>query len=375
MHCSYYASELCRSCTRIETPYDEQVARKQARVVQALPELGWLEPFRSQESGFRNKAKMVVGGTAGRPTLGILDGGRQGVDLRGCGLHEASIAAALPVLAAFIGRAGLTPYDVNARRGELKHLLVTTSPVGELMVRFVLRSSEAVPRIRKHLDVLQESLPALVVASINLQPTHAAVLEGPEEIVLTERAALPMPVAGLDLALRPQSFFQTNTTVAAGLYEQVRAWVGEIRPAGLWDLYCGVGGFALACAAPGRDVLGVETSEEAVASARQAAAAAGLAARFEAGDATTYAVTAESTPDLVVVNPPRRGIGPELASWLERSGVPHVVYSSCNPDSLARDLAVMPSLRPQRGRLFDMFPQTDHAEVAVLLERGPQSPG
>lgn len=372
MHCSYYASELCGSCTRIETPYDEQVARKQARIAEALPaeaDVAWLEPVRSPESGFRNKAKMVVGGTEVRPTLGILDGGRHGVDLRGCSLHEAPITAALPVLADFVGRAGLTPYDVNARRGELKHLLVTTNTAGELLVRFVLRSSEAVPRIRKHLGALGESLPGVVVVSVNLQPAHAAVLEGPEEIVLTDRAALPMPVAGVDLLLRPQSFFQTNTAVAAALYEQVRSWVAEIGPSSLWDLYCGVGGFALACTAPGRDVLGVETSVEAVASARLAAQAGGLAARFEAGDATAYAVAATSPPDLVILNPPRRGIGAELAGWLEHSGVPRVVYSSCNPESLARDLAAMPALRLRRGRLFDMFPQTDHAEVAVLLER------
>lgn len=92
------------------------------------------------------------------------------------------------------------------------------------------------------------------------------------------------------------------------------------------------------------------------------------AATFETGDASGYAQRS-ATPDLVVVNPPRRGVGATTADWLEDSGAPHVIYSSCNPATLRRDLDVMPSLRPVRARLFDMFPQTDHAEVLVLLER------
>ena len=145
------------------------------------------------------------------------------------------------------------------------------------------------------------------------------------------------------LHLRPGSFFQTNTDVAAGLYRQARAWVDELAPASVWDLYCGVGGFALHVAGPGRRVLGIETSAPAVGGA--------------------------DAPDAVIVNPPRRGLGPELCATLEASSVGAVVYSSCNAVSLARDLAAMPSLRPRRIRVFDMFPQTEHYEVMVLLER------
>ncbi len=138
----------------------------------------------------------------------------------------------------------------------------------------------------------------------------------------------------------------------------------------MWDLYCGVGGFALHVAAPGRLVTGVEVSEEAVAAARATAEDARLPGlRFEASDATTWAQAQEAGPELVVLNPPRRGVGPELCAWLEGSGVGHVVYSSCNAVSLARDLAALPSFAPRRARLFDMFPQTTHHEVMVLLER------
>lgn len=135
------------------------------------------------------------------------------------------------------------------------------------------------------------------------------------------------------------------------------------------DLYCGVGGFALHAAGPGRAVHGVEISEQAVASARRSAAEAGVAATFDRGDATDYALSLTSPPDLVIVNPPRRGLSARLAAWLESCGVGAVVYSSCNPVTLARDLAAMPTLEPVRARLFDMFPQTDHVEVLTLLRR------
>ncbi|GAA1631853.1 23S rRNA (uracil(747)-C(5))-methyltransferase RlmC [Georgenia ruanii] len=373
MQCSYFDAASCRSCTLMGQPYAAQLAGKVRHcqdLLAAHRDLSWLPPVPSREAGYRNKAKMVVAGTVEEPTLGILDGEGRGVDLRECGLCTPGLQQVLPTLAGFVTRAKLTPYDVPRRRGELKYLLLTESPDGELMLRFVLRSEEPLGRIRKHLPALRRELPQLRVVSANLQPEHKAVLEGQREIVLTEQATLPMRVNGVALHLRPQSFFQTNTDVAAALYRQGRAWVEELAPASVWDLYCGVGGFALHSAAADRDVLGVETSREAVASGRVSAREAGLErVRFEAGDATALVRGAQTAPDLVIVNPPRRGIGPELSGWLEAAPVRHVIYSSCNAVSLARDLAAMPSLRPRRARVLDMFPQTNHYEAMVLLER------
>ncbi|NRD26215.1 23S rRNA (uracil(747)-C(5))-methyltransferase RlmC [Frigoribacterium sp. VKM Ac-2836] len=388
MQCDYFDAGLCRSCTLLDRPYPVQVAEKEVRVRDLLGErhapAAWLPTMTGPESGFRNKAKMVVGGTIDEPTLGILDGRGQGVDLRGCGLHTAGIQAVLPTLAAFVTRARLLPYDVPKRRGEAKYVHVTESPTGELMVRFVLRSEQALPRLRAELPWLLEILPQVVVVSVNLLPEHKAVLEGTDEIVLTERETLTMGLGRVDLQLRPQSFFQTNTAIAAGLYAQAAEWVDELDPASVWDLYCGVGGFALHVARPGdgrtsrhghREVTGIETSEEAVASARGSARRAGLDhVRFAADDATRFATTASAgpgtaPPELVIVNPPRRGIGATLAGWLEGSGVEHVVYSSCNPVTLASDLDAMPSYDVVAVRLFDMFPQTPHLEAMALLHR------
>ncbi len=376
VQCDYFDAGACGSCRWMGTPYAEQLLRVQQRAEQALPQLPgllWEPVAHGPERGFRNRAKMVVGGTTAEPTLGILGPDGKGVDLRHCGLHEPALAATMPVLAGFVTRAGLTPYDVPARRGELKHVLATVSPDGELMVRWVLRSTEALPRLRKHLPWLQERLPALAVASANLQPDHKAVLEGREEVLLTGRGTLTMRVADLELHLRPQGFFQTDSVVAAALYRQAGEWISRLGPASVWDLYCGVGGFALTAARAGVPaVLGVELSTEAVQAARRSAERLSHGdVVFVAGDATAYATgrPVDETPDLVVVNPPRRGIGAELAGWLERSSVPHVLYSSCHLGSLATDLAAMPSLRPQQGRVHDMFPQTAHVETLVLLTR------
>lgn len=375
MQCSYFDAGLCRSCTLMGVPYAAQLAEKQ-RIVRELlaghPDAVWSPAAASAESGFRAKAKMVVGGTAAQPTLGVLDGRGRGVDLRHCGIIAPGIRAAFAPLIATITAAGLEPYDVPARRGELKYLIVTEAADGGLMVRFVLRSRARLDALRRALPSLQQALPCAVVVTANLHPDHKAVVEGAEEVVLTEQSTLPMRVGDATLQVRPQSFVQTNTAIAGELYRQGREWVERVSPSSVWDLYCGVGGFALHVAAPGRTVTGLELSADAVESARLAAdGMPGLS--FVVGDATAAlagGLPGAALPDFVIVNPPRRGLGAALATGLESSGIPTIVYSSCNATTLARDLELMPAYRVHEARLFDMFPQSTHAEVMVLLERG-----
>ncbi|QZY52478.1 methyltransferase domain-containing protein [Leucobacter tenebrionis] len=381
--CGYFEAGRCRSCTLIETPYAQQLREKEERCRELLPDVperAWLPSVPGGVRDFRNKAKLVVGGRPGKVTLGILGPDGSGVDLRDCLIQEPVIRAAIPHLARFLDQTGLPPYDVPKRRGELKFVHVTASPDGDLMLRFVVRSERSLEVLRGRLEQLRRAVPSAVVVSVNLLPEHKAVLEGEREELLLGSSLSMGTGSSLALHLRPRSFFQTNTSVARALYAQAAAWVDRADPASLWDLYCGVGGFALHCAGraedtaalPARRVLGVEISEEAVRSARRSAREAGIAARFEAADATAFALAArrEDRPEAVIVNPPRRGIGAELAAWLEGgAGIRHVVYSSCNPESLARDLAAMPSFSVREARVFDMFPHTRHMEVAVLLER------
>ncbi|KFL31675.1 23S rRNA methyltransferase [Devosia riboflavina] len=375
MQCGYYDRGVCHSCTFMGTPYDAQLRSKQEHaqsLLAAWPDAVWLPPMANRPEAFRNKAKMVVGGTPEAPTLGILDATQHGVDLSGCGILTSGLRAAFEPIKTFISRARITPYDVPARRGELKYVLLTESADGELMLRFVLRSTEALTRTQKHLPDLLADLPQITVATANILPEHKAVLEGDEEIMLSGSETLPMRLGDRVLHLRPASFFQTNTEIARGLYLQAQEWADEVGARSIWDLYCGVGGFALHVAAPGRRVHGIELSEPAVESARLSAAEAGLDdVTFAAGDAT--ALVAGEAPDTIIVNPPRRGLGDRLCQTLETSGAETIIYSSCNAVTLARDIAAMPAYEPRSVRLFDMFPQTDHYEVMVLLTRRPTS--
>lgn len=374
MRCSHHEAGECRSCTLMGRPYERQVVDLAAQVrgllADAVGDEAWGTPFVGPEASFRNKAKLVVGGTREAPTFGILDADLRGVSLPECGLYEPQLEAALDRLVPAVAGLGLVPFDVPGRQGELKHLIVTGSPDGDVMARFVLRSPGQVGRIRRGLESLREAVPGLRVVSVNLQPEHKAVLEGDVELVLTDEDTLPMQLDDITFHLRPRSFFQTNTTVAAGLYRQAREWVARLDPASVLDLYCGVGGFALnAAVATGdhpRRVEGVEVAPDAVESARRSAAELGVAADFRVGDAGALD---DVDHELVVVNPPRRGIGAPLCAAIERAAPAHVIYSSCNARSLAADLAALPGYRVTRARLFDMFPQTQHHEVAVLLER------
>ena len=140
MQCDYFDAGACRSCTLMGTGYAAQLAAKSARLRAlldpAVPPGAWLPSQANVESGFRNKAKLAVGGRRGAPTLGILDPLGRGVDLRHCGLHEPGLAQAVPAVADLVAASGLTPYDVPTRQGELKHVLLTWSPDAELMARF-----------------------------------------------------------------------------------------------------------------------------------------------------------------------------------------------------------------------------------------------
>ena len=343
------------------------------------PSVTWSPAVAGPESAFRNKAKLVVAGRAGAVTLGILDDAGRGVDLRECGLYEPGLARTFPVLADFVDALRLEPYDVPARRGELKYLIVTHSPDDELMIRFVLRTGHEVPRIRKALPRLVAALPRIAVVSVNLQPEHKAILEGDTEILLTERSTLPMRVNDVVLGLRPNSFFQTNTAVAAALYRQAREWVEGRSPASVWDLYCGVGGFALHVAGPDRAVArdrgGFQRGRERPRQCeRPAAAAPGHAGRSGSRrpmPRPTLAPISQAQPAQTSSSSTRLGAASDQ-TWpvgSRRPAVRDVIYSSCNVDSLARDLAAMPSFCAHEARLFDMFPQTNHHEVMVRLHR------
>jgi 23S rRNA (uracil747-C5)-methyltransferase len=373
MHCDYFVAGQCRSCRDISTPYVEQLAIKQQRFQQQLmvlplaAEAKLFSPFASREAGFRNKAKMVVQGSAENPILGIIDD-QQAIDLTGCGLYPAEFQQAFSHIQDFIRQAKLQPYDVETRKGELKYVLLTSNGSGWLL-RFVMRSQNHVAAIKKYLAQWQQQWPELEVCSVNIQSEHKAILEGEQEFVLSSQTKLCHRLNGINLYVQPQSFFQTNTDVAAALYQTARDWTADLPVQRVWDLFCGVGGFALHLASPKRQVTGIEISAPAIACALQSALELGVQIDFRALDADAFAKAASEGPELLVVNPPRRGLGVGLCEQIESLKPQFLLYSSCNPESMQQDLLRLSQYQLRKAQLFDMFPHTAHAEALCLLER------
>lgn len=374
MHCALYDAHRCRSCQWIEQPVAEQLTARMNDLHRLLGDIAvkeWCAPVSGPEQAFRNKAKMVVSGSVEKPLLGMLHRDGTPEDLTDCPLYPASFQAIFAILKPFIARAGLTPYNVARKRGELKYLLLTESRLdGGLMLRFVLRSEAKLEQLRAALPWLQQQLPQLKVISANIQPVHMAIMEGEQEIALTEQRALEEQFNGVPLYIRPQSFFQTNPVVAASLYATAREWVRALPVRHMWDLFCGVGGFGLHCATPNMKLTGIEIAPEAIASARQSAEKMGLTnIHFQALDSTQFATDQQDIPDLVLVNPPRRGIGQALCYYLNGVAPQYIIYSSCNAQTMATDMASLSGYRVERVQLFDMFPHTAHYEVLALLVR------
>jgi 23S rRNA (uracil747-C5)-methyltransferase len=377
MNCVEFLAGRCNSCTQLSVPYAEQLAKKQQQLADLLSPIAdalILPAVASKEEGFRTKAKMVVSGTVDEPVLGIVNG-QTPVDLSACPLYPSAFAPAFALIKSFIQRAALTPYQVEQKQGELKLILLSQSQhSGRFMLRFVLRSKNCLASIQKHLPWLLQQWPELEVCSVNLQPVHMAVLEGPEEIVLTPQELLREELNSIPLYLTPQSFFQTNTSVAEALYKTARQWAEAIPGRSLWDLFCGVGGFGLHLAQDqNRSLTGIEIAPKAIASATRSASELGLIdVKFQALDAAAFAKASDYTPDILLVNPPRRGLGGALCQSVVALQPEWLIYSSCNPDTLASDLALLnKDYQLLKVQLFDMFPHTQHAEVLTLLQKRP----
>ena len=366
--CSYYDTYQCRSCTWIDTPYVEQLKQKEELLHGLLDSFDpqtWLKPIPSLLKGFRNKAKMVA-----TPSMdGVVLGLSEEVSLIQCPLYDSLMQHVLENTQTWLRDLGIKAYDIKKKKGELKYVLLTQSKYdGAMMLRFVLRSHGAIARLQKGLTELLSLSPALKVITANIQPVHMAILEGDEEIFLTEETRLEERLNAIPLFIRPKSFFQTNPDVAGKLYKTAAMWADESHPKVIWDLFCGVGGFALHCAAPNRDIIGIEIEPEAIACAKQSAKQIGFDnLRFQALDAVSFGAEANEVADVIIVNPPRRGLGEQLCKWLENVASGRILYSSCNAQSLARDLEYLQHYQVKRVQLFDMFPHTAHFETLVEL--------
>ncbi|WPU64972.1 23S rRNA (uracil(1939)-C(5))-methyltransferase RlmD [Peredibacter starrii] len=373
--CGYFQQGICRSCDLMEVDYRDQLQMKEKLLSESLNDfsVSLLPSVASQEFSFRNKAKFVVTGTMENPVIGLwgeknLDSGRE---LLNCPLHLDEINQALPAIKKFITEAKLVPYNIEAKKGELKGIILFYSPSSkESYLRFIMRSKEAVTRITKHHHALLNDLPHLKSLSVNIQPVPHALLEGDEEVFITQTSSVNHRLGTVDMKLGPRAFVQTNQAVAEKLYATAADWVKESGSKKFLELFCGQGAFSFFAAKNIEEGLGIEINADAVQQANLTAEKQNLPhLKFKSADAGKVASELmKFNPEVMLVNPPRRGLA-DATDLIINQRPNHLIYSSCNYETLAQDLKKLsPHYSVKRVQLFDMFPQTRHFETLVLLE-------
>jgi 23S rRNA (uracil1939-C5)-methyltransferase len=380
---------VCGGCRFQDLAYEKQVEAKETQVRDALTRLGGFEdppvlpivPARSQY-GYRNKLEYSF--AAGPDGVGLVLGfhraGRwdEVIDVEECLLTTDVGNAIREAVKAWARSEELEPYDQNTQSGYLRHLVVREGRnTGQVLVMLVTAPGE-----KFDADFLIETLTRFP----EVRSIHWAVNDRPAEVtnlptrLLWGEPSIEEELLGLRFRIRPNAFLQTNTEMAEILYALARDAAGLTGAETVYDLYCGTGTIALALAANAASVWGVEISEESVACAIENARINGIDnAQFFAGNVgQSLEELAERAgpPDVIVVDPPRAGLAGKA---LRRTGAleaPRVVYVSCNPTTLASDLAVLRDeygYRLDRCTPVDMFPHTPHIESVSLLQRAAES--
>jgi 23S rRNA (uracil747-C5)-methyltransferase len=363
--CPHFNLATCRSCTMIDTPIDKQIKLKESRL-RAITQIPIEQTVSLNPKNFRDKIKLTVSGSVESPQIGILQG-FEGVEILDCPIQAETLNLTLKTLKSFITKFNLTPYHILEKKGELKGLIISWSPVTkQMMLRFVLRSKEALDRIRIGLNELS----SFHVVSVNLQPIAHAILEGDEEIILTENSFITHQSGDVQIEYGPQGFMQTNLIVANQLYETATSWIRALKIHKVADLFCGSGAFSMHLAHAHINVLGIEINPHAIERASHAAMKQDLKAKFIAAPSeNVLSELIQYKPEAILVNPPRRGLG-STKKLIQEIYPQHIFYSSCSVESLAADLEILKDLyQVQKAQIFDMFPHTNHFESLIHLKR------
>jgi 23S rRNA (uracil1939-C5)-methyltransferase len=379
-------SRACQGCPLVHLAYPAQLRLKEERVRRALmsyPSLrgvpvrpAWGAP---SPLGYRTNAKLTFGRERGKVLLGMYRRGTHDVvDIGDCPLHHPLINRIVAVVREEVERQEVFVYNPKRKTGLLRYLAVKVSPAqGKAMVTFVTaeRNYREVTHLAKWLT---KKVPEVVSVQQNVNASEGSVIFGRETLKVLGAPDLVDEVGEVRLRVSPTSFFQVNNEQAARIYALVRQW-GALAPnETAVDLYCGIGGIALNLARDAARVVGVEVVEEAVRNARENARLNGFGnCVFRAGDAAeiVHDLAAEVPPGSVaVLNPPREGCDAEVLKALAELEPRTLLYVSCNPDTLARDLDLLggAGYRTQEVQPVDMFPQTPHVEAVARLVPAPR---
>ena len=378
-------AERCGGCSLQHCSATAQAELKTDLVRQALRRIGQLDvdcqttgvlqPIwqASGTLGYRNRALIPLERTA----EGILRAGyyRRGshriVNMNRCPVLDPRIDALIEPLKRDLEAVGW-PVDVNlSSSGGLRHLgLRVGHHSGEVLITLV--SSHAnLPGLVDLSASWMERWPQVVGVGLNLQPKASNVVLGPETRCVAGRPWLHERFAGLDLQIGADTFFQVNTPQAERLVPLLVDFLAAADGPRVLDAYCGIGTFSLPLAAAGAHVLGLELQAQSVQQAQASAMRNGLErARFEQADVAAVLQAHLPRCDGLLVDPPRKGLTPEVLAAIEAAPPPRLAYISCNPATLARDLGQLNALfSVERVQPVDFFPQTSHVEAAALLRR------
>jgi 23S rRNA (uracil1939-C5)-methyltransferase len=373
----------CGGCQLSFMNYQEQLRLKQKKVQDCITRIGGftdvtVEPIIGMDDphAYRNKGQFPAGRAAdGTPVLGFYAGRTHRIiPTEACGMlwpgHERILQAVREYLAA----SGAEPYDEETGRGLIRHVLMRKGfATGETVVCLVVNGTKIpVP------EMLWEKLnkiPGVVGLCLNVNREKTNVILGDRLIPLFGKASVTDRIGDISFEISPMAFYQVNPVQTKVLYEKALAFAGLTGKETVWDLYCGIGTISLFLAKHAKHVYGVEIVPEAIENAKANAAANGI------GNASFYVGAAEDVfpeltgknpdigADVIVVDPPRKGCDEVLLSTMLKMAPSRIVYVSCDPATLARDLKILCAggYRIERVQPVDQFPGSVHVETVCLL--------
>ena len=373
----------CGGCSLQHLGYKAQLAFKAKLVKDSLKHIGKLENVTVHDTigmqtpmNYRNKAQYPVAAIDGKAVSGFYaKRSHDVIESEECGIQDELSGNIRKLVMRFIAERNISVYDEASGKGLLRHIMTRVGfRTGEVMVVLVLNGSE-LPHRKELADRLAGEVPGLKSVFINVNKGNTNVILGLRNIKLYGSDTILDSIGGYKFHISPLSFFQVNPVQTEVLYEKALEYASLTGRETVFDLYCGAGTISLFLSGKAKKVYGVEVVEDAVRDARRNAELNGVTnAEFIAGEAEKvipelYAKGVKA--DVVVVDPPRKGCDEVLLRTLADMQPQRIVYVSCNPATLARDLRYLDErgYRAMEAQPVDMFPWTGHVECVVLMAK------
>jgi len=377
--CPYYVN--CGGCALRHMTYAEELRFKAQKVRDCLARIGGWDPGQLDIYGadnterYRNKVQFPVSPGPEGPRIGFYAKGTHTVtDVHDCLLQSAGTAAARQVLKDFMSTYSVPAYDERTGAGLIRHLYVRTNREGEHLV-CILVNGDRFPGENALVEVLKGAVPGLKGVVLGVNERKNNVILGDSYRLLWGQDHLMDRMCGLEFKLSVPSFYQVNTPQAEKLYDLALDFAALRGGDTALDLYCGIGTITLCLARRGGRVIGAEVVPQAIEDARANAVRNGITnAEFFCGDADDVAAELAGQglrPQVVTVDPPRKGLAEGVVHSIVKMAPERVVYVSCDPATLARDVKrfAQGGYAPQKAVAVDLFPRTHHVESVVLLQR------